>query len=95
MSYELCSHCRQPLVNTRDGVRLSKLKTQIYDIVKRSGDTGVSTADIAATVYGRGVKSELIAMHVHQINDLLAHASTRIKGVRAGRYSRYIMVQEK
>lgn len=92
---KLCPHCHQPMPEIRFGVRLSPLKARIFDLVKRAGDIGIATSDIMNAVYEGPVARELIAMHIHQINDQMASTSWRIRGHRASRYSTYHLVQEK
>ena len=75
-----CSHCGQLIHDERNGVRMTPLKANIYDMIKRAGDAGVSAFDILATVYqGRTVPTyTAIKSHVAQINDILEETDWKI-----------------
>ena len=48
---KLCPHCRQPLPEWREGVRLSPLKAHIFDVIKRADSNGVTFEDINAICF--------------------------------------------
>ena len=47
----LCPHCRRPMTYQRVGVFLPPLKAAIFDIIKRSGDVGITAEELAHDVY--------------------------------------------
>jgi hypothetical protein len=73
-----CPHCHQPLINTRLGVRLPPLKTAMFDLIRRSGDAGISWDEIARRLYGRPTSRKTINAHVWQINEMIEPAGYRI-----------------
>jgi len=77
-----CYHCGQeiPEEQLRCGVRLSLLKTRIFDIIERAGRDGISGNDLfAMTLEIRGAKRNVLKTHVHQINDRLESSDSRIE----------------
>ncbi len=89
----LCPHCRQPLINTRHGVRLSPIKARIFDAVERAGDAGVTRVALERLLYDHTVSDKTVKAHVAQINDLLAHTDMRIRSDFAGRHRSYHLVR--
>ncbi len=76
-----CYHCGQeiPQEQLRCGVRLSLLKTRIFDIIKRTGKDGITGNDLYDMVLkNRGAKRNVLKTHVHQINDRLAGTDYQI-----------------
>ena len=69
----LCPHCNQPMDNNRVGIRLSPLQAAIFDVIKASGDTGVTSQSIRTIVYEnrRAPKLSAIKVHIWQINEVL------------------------
>jgi hypothetical protein len=90
----LCPHCRQPLINTRLGVRLSPIKARIFDAVKLAGDAGVSRASLERLLYDHAVSAQTMKAHIAQINELLAHTDWRIRSDFAGRHRSYHLVRK-
>jgi hypothetical protein len=89
----LCPHCRQPLINTRLGVRLSPIKARIFDAVRRAGDAGVSRESLERLIYDRPVSDKNVKAHVLQINEMLAHTEWSIRSDFAGRHRSYHLVR--
>jgi hypothetical protein len=79
-SMPACPHCHQPIIAQRFGVRLTPLKAEIFDRVKRAGDLGVSSIEIVSDVYAdrQAVSSTTIKAHINQINDVLVSTDWRI-----------------
>ena len=50
----ICPTCRQIVGEVRVGVRLTKLKAQIFDRVKASGDVGVSSEELLFALWEDG-----------------------------------------
>ena len=70
----LCPHCRRPMTYQRVGIFLPPLKVAIFDLVKQSGDVGITTAELAGNVYeDRRYKPALLTVksHIWQINEYL------------------------
>jgi len=76
-----CPQCGQPLNDTRLGVRMSKRKVRIFDLVRHAGANGISTADINGIVYDGKASGDLVRTHILQINDLLAGTEAQIRSV--------------
>lgn len=91
----LCPHCRQPLINTRLGVRLSPIKARIFDAVRRAGDAGVTRAALERLIYDRLVSDKNIKAHVLQINEMLTHTDWSIRSDFAGRHRSYHLVRQR
>jgi hypothetical protein len=87
----VCPHCHQPLAWVREGVRLTEIKAMIFDAVKLSGEEGVSSATLLATVYVQRPQPSIRAIksHMYQINELLADVGYRIKSVGQCWYLRH------
>jgi hypothetical protein len=68
-----CPMCRQRVAAERLGVRLSPLKAAIVDMVRASGNVGITSVEIIAELYvdRRPVLATAIKAHIWQINDLL------------------------
>jgi hypothetical protein len=77
---ELCQACGQPIRFLRCGIRLPSLKASIFDLVKRAGDQGITSAEIVRELYvDRKPPSKLtIKAHVWQINGVLAETDYSI-----------------
>lgn len=88
----LCPHCRQPLINTRLGVRLSPIKMRIFDAVERAGDGGVTRAALELLLYDHMVSDKTVKAHIWGINEMLAHTDVRIRSDRSGRAATYRLV---
>jgi hypothetical protein len=71
-----CNYCGQPLPEIRLGVRLPPLKARIFDLIQRSGDDGITNADLR-DILGLGLKC--VESHVYQINELIGDSGYRIR----------------
>lgn len=83
-----CYHCGQeiPEEQLRCGVRLSLLKTRLFDIIKRAGKDGIDGDDLYAIfLEARGAKRNVLKTHINQINDRLESTEWRIEVERNGR----------
>lgn len=75
-----CPHCGKEPGEIRAGVRLSELKTRIFDVVKRAGPNGVDRDYLFDLIMRtRGVKRETLKSHISQINDQLAGTDYQIR----------------
>ena len=66
-----CPHCGQRMMYVRAGARLPPKKARIFDAISRSGEDGISGADIIESLR-LDVGSNGIRAHVWQINQILA-----------------------
>jgi hypothetical protein len=93
-SRKTCTCCGQPLPEMRLGVRFTPLKARIFDIVKRSGESGIDRRDLFDIVFGdddahsRTHSFHTLKAHLAQINDLIADTGFRIEGRGAARLVR-------
>jgi hypothetical protein len=75
----LCLSCGQELPETRCGARLTPLKIQIFDTVKRAAMTGVTTEDLFQIVFAdRDVSIQSLKSHIWQIDEAIAGHGYRI-----------------
>ena len=77
---KVCTYCQQPLPEIRAGVRLSPLKSRIFDIVRRAGPDGVAIEIINALCFDGRSTAKNVKTHVSQINDALAGSNLRLYG---------------
>jgi hypothetical protein len=73
-AFARCPHCRQIIGHERCGVRLTPLKAELFDIIKRAGDIGVTSVELihSALYRDRRTVSHLtVKSHIWQINELL------------------------
>ncbi len=84
---QFCQCCGQSIANIRVGVRLTPLKADIFDAIKRRGPHWIKAAEIASQI-GYSRNPEIIKVHVSQINDTLVETDWHIQGERgrAGGY---------
>ncbi len=83
-----CYHCGQeiPEEQLRCGVRLSLLKTRLFDIIQRAGRDGISGEDLYEFfLKTRGAKLNVLKTHIYQINERLESTDWRIEVTRNGR----------
>jgi hypothetical protein len=81
MKPRCCPYCNQVLPEVRQGVSLSGLKARIYDVILRSGETGITRQDLAAIAFDdRETSLSNVSMHVLQLNELLAGTDYKIAG---------------
>ena len=81
MAERCCHYCGQTIPETRMGVRLSPLKTRMFDIVTRAGPDGISSRDLFDMVYTSGDQSrDTLKAHIWQINDAISDEGYRIAG---------------
>jgi len=84
---EVCERCGLPV---RGGAVLSPLKARIFDAVRRSGVSGISSEDLRRLIWQDVITSTCLRMHVFQINERLKRSGSdvRIKGRGAYRLVR-------
>ncbi len=78
---QFCQCCGQPIANIRVGVRLTPLKADIFDAIKRRGPHWIKAAEIASQI-GYSRNPSIIQTHVWQINDVLVETDWHIQGKR-------------
>jgi hypothetical protein len=80
----LCPVCKQPMAELRAGIRLTPIKSAIFDAIKAGGELGTTVNNIMDRVYGDGRRAppgrHIIKSHVYQINELLLDVGLIIKG---------------
>lgn len=74
-----CPHCGQRMMYMRAGARLPPKKARIFDAIARSGQDGISGADVIESLRLE-VGENGIRAHVWQINEILQQygSDTRI-----------------
>jgi hypothetical protein len=90
MTDDVCKLCGAPLRPQRVGVAMTPLKARIFDVVKRAGECGISTADLRM-VLGHRVSNITLRAHIWQINEILADTDYRIRS----HYRMYRLVHER
>ena len=76
-----CHHCGQALPEMRLGVRLTRFKAHLFDLVRRGGSDGISSDDLFSLLYPDGGGSrQTLKAHVWQINEMIADEGYRIEG---------------
>jgi predicted transcriptional regulator len=81
----------------RAGVKLTPLKTAIFDAVKRAGDEGITTLSLASTVYeGRKCPAyNTVKAHVWQINEILEETNVVITNDHRGNQASWRLERRK
>lgn len=79
MALRLCLHCGQPTPEMRLGIRLTPLKTRLFDAIRRAGSDGI-TSDQLINELALPITRATLKAHVYQINELLAETDYRIIG---------------
>jgi hypothetical protein len=80
-----CSLCGQEIPERREGVRLSPLKTRLFDAIKRAGRDGIAGDDLFDLfLRERGANYTVLKTHVCQINEKLAGTDCMIAVTRMG-----------
>ena len=86
-----CPYCNQPLPELRLGVKLTPLKSKIFDLVQRGGGDGILMADLYSIICADNeggrynwratqFKPATLKAHIHQINEIIAARGYRIYG---------------
>ncbi len=85
-----CPTCGQTLPEPAPaGVRLSPLKTKIFERVRRAGPNGISTRDLWDLIYandadGGPISLKVLAVHINQLNKQLRPLGKRIWAGQGG-----------
>jgi hypothetical protein len=74
---QVCPVCRRELAETRLGVPLGAIKTQLFDLVKISGTTGIGSDELQRRVLP-GRARNTVKAHIWQINELIEDQGYRI-----------------
>ena len=90
-----CPHCHQPLPERRAGVRLSRLKAHIFDVIKRSDREGVPLDVINTLCFDGNSTAANIRVHINQINDLLWDSGLFISGRAVGMKGLFHLVKRR
>jgi hypothetical protein len=77
----ICPACGAVRPEIRLGVRLPPLKARLFDLVKRAGTGGISTADLRLAFDDNRRSSVTIKSHIWQTNELLEDAGYRIQSI--------------
>jgi len=99
MAPRRCPYCDQVLPEYRLGVRLPEFKARIFDLVMRSGFSGIAWDDLFALTYSPNGNAHLngksaprqkqtrtaLKAHIRGINDELADTGYRIVGRGQGK----------
>jgi sugar phosphate isomerase/epimerase len=89
MTQRRCPYCQQVLPEFRLGVRFPNgVKSEIFDLVQRSGIDGIACDTVHAIVFGsreHQPATKTLKAHVNQINELIEDTGYRIHG-RGGNY---------
>jgi len=88
MSANYCPQCHQVMYETRLGVKLPKVKSRIFDLVRSGGEGGVPMQRIISMVFDGKSNSVNVRNHIHQINRYLQDTGVQIYGdwPERGRY---------
>lgn len=95
-SIRTCLHCGQPML-LRSGVRLSRRLVEIYDLIERAGDHGVTPERLVAAFYAgkpEAAARAAIKSNIWQINDRLVETTTRVE-MQPPRYGAYRLVTQR
>jgi hypothetical protein len=76
----ICPRCHQRIHEVRAGVRMTPLKTHIYDTIKRAGAGGILLDDVNAIAFDGQSTRENVRVHINQINDILVATDLVIRG---------------
>ena len=87
---KVCACCGQPLPEVRGGIRLSPLKAQIFNIIRRAGVDGVTIETINALCFEGRSTAVNVRTHVVQINDAFAGSELQIFGGNPRGYYRIV-----
>jgi len=77
----------------RAGIRLSQLKAHIFDVIKRSGSSGVTVQTINGVCFDGRASAVNVRNHISQINDALAGTDFEIRGGAPGMLGYYHIVK--
>jgi hypothetical protein len=77
----VCPYCKQPIVESRAGVRLPPIKAAIFDAIKAAGPCGITSRGVLSSVYEARAKpsKNAVKSHVWQINEALENTDLIIK----------------
>ena len=73
-----CPTCHQPLPEVRFGVRLTRLKAMIFDVIKSRSSYSVTQQELQGIFELSSLAT--VRSHIFQINEMLEHTGWRIKG---------------
>ena len=89
-----CRHCGQ-LILMRCGVRLSPRLADIFDMIERAGDHGVTVERLVVAFYAgkpEAAARDAIKSNIWQLNDRLVETTTRV-AMQPPRYGAYRLDQ--
>jgi hypothetical protein len=75
---ECCPNCGAPIRPKRLGVKMTPLKVRIFDAVRRSGDIGIATTELAGMLE---LQTITVRAHIWQINDVIDDTGYKIVSV--------------
>lgn len=75
-----CPLCKRPITTIRGGVRLSKMKAEMFDVILTR--PGISLRELTRKFYGVETrnKQHVVRTHINQMNDLFAETDINIRG---------------
>ena len=78
----ICECCGQPLVDVREGVRLSPLKARIFDLIKAR--PGITKKELCDAIYDTVSEARLFTTgaHIAQIRDKFEATDITIRAVQ-------------
>jgi DNA-binding winged helix-turn-helix (wHTH) protein len=83
---QCCPYCGREMPEVRLGVRMTRLKARIFDLVRRGGRDGIDREDLFDIVFsGTGRRRATLKSHLYQINELIEDTGYRITGRSAVR----------
>jgi hypothetical protein len=87
---QCCPTCHRPWADLCAGVYLPRVKAQIFDAIKASGDVGLQASEIMERIYtGNGRRRAVIRNHIAQINERLEETDYRLVCDGRGIYARW------
>lgn len=82
-----CPTCGQVLRDDRVGIRMPRVKTRIFDAIRRAGPDGIYGDDLFdLCLRARNVQRETLKAHIYQLNELLVETKFVIRR-HAGYYA--------
>lgn len=88
-----CPCCGQPMPVERCGVRLTKLKARLFDVVARAAETGITEGALRSIVWEGTAAKSTIKAHIWQINDALSDQGVRIQSIDRRYYLKEIPLE--
>jgi hypothetical protein len=91
MKREKCPHCQGWVYRTREGVRLTPIRAEVYDIIARAGSEGIKARAIQERLFWNPLSLNTIRVHIFEINELLEETSFQIISAPSGHFAKYYL----